>query len=163
MPGLTKLDTLHTEGNFISQIADLKKRIDALERQALKIDEEDFVLPVGGVNVRNGFLTLGDPGEVIIATGVIVVSKSYYLVDTEAAAAADNLDRIEGGVDGAILVLQAVNSTHTVTVREVVSPGNISLDVAGDFSLTHRDDTIMLIWNDVTEYWCELSRSDNTA
>lgn len=163
MANITKLDMAHAEGNFISQIADLKKRIDALERQAIKLDENDYVLPVGGINVRNGFLTLGDPENATIVDpgtgGMIAITRSYVLVDTEGGAGADNLDRIEGGVDGALLVLQQAVAAHVVTVREVALPGNLLL--SADRALNHPADTLTLIYNETLASWCELSNSNN--
>ncbi len=86
------------------------------------------------------------------------MSQSYHTVETEGGAGTDNLDTINGGTEGDILILRAADSTHTVVVRDNID--NIQLNVAGSFSLTHVEDTLMLLYNGSD--WIELSRSDNT-
>ncbi len=168
---ITKIDLAHAEGDFISQIADLKKRLNALERQAIKVDENDFTLPVGGISVKNGFLTLGVPDEIDIDAGRIWVSKSYVYVNTEALAAADNLDFIymvpdddtKSPPDGTLLVLQAADTTNTVTLRDqtgIGGVGNLQLTVATRV-LDSDADTIMLIFNAVLNEWNQLSYASN--
>lgn len=98
------------------------------------------------------------PGSVLtIATGAITVTSSFHFVDTESSAASDDLDTINGGVDGAILVLRANSSARDVVCRD--GTGNLSL--AGDFTMNNVADTITLLYYNGT--WNELSRSDNAA
>jgi len=92
-----------------------------------------------------------------ISGGVITVTGSRHAVDTEAVAASDNLDTINGGTDGAILVLKAANDARTVVVKD----GTGNLQLAGDFSLTHSADRLTLMYDGTT--WVELARSDNAA
>ena len=98
--------------------------------------------------------------ELTIASGAITVTGNYHDVDTEADAASDDLDTINGGVDGAILVLRANNDARTVVVKD--STGNIEL-AGGDMSLDNTQDTITLIFDNALSAWLEISRSDNTA
>ena len=155
---ITKLDLAHAEGDFIGQIADLKKRLSALERQAIKVDENDFTLPVGGISVRNGLLTLGAPGSVEIVSGEITINKSHMQVDTEGAAGPDQLDSILGGVSGALLVIRQLDDARNVTCAD--GAGNMRL--AGNYGMTDTDDTLTLIYDAETGYWLELSRSNNS-
>jgi hypothetical protein len=94
-----------------------------------------------------------------IASGVISISGDVgaITVDTEGAGASDDLDTINGGVDRQILVFRAASSSRDVVFKDAT--GNMRL--AGDFTLTHSDDTIVLMY--IGTVWYELSRSDNTA
>lgn len=92
-----------------------------------------------------------------IASGAITVFSEYHNVDTEGAAATDDLDTINGGSDGDIVVLFAANNSRDVVVKDAT--GNMRL--AGDCTLTHQDDSITLQKRVST--WYELARSDNAA
>lgn len=98
-------------------------------------------------------------GTKTIAAGAIDVGEfSSYAVDTEGAAATDDLETITGAsFAGQRLVLRAANSGRDVVVKDTV--GN--LRTAGDFTLTHAHDRIELEWDGAT--WVEITRSDNTA
>ena len=87
------------------------------------------------------------------------ISSTGVLKDTEGGAASDNLDTINGGRDGALLILQAASSTHTVVVRDAVD--NIVLPAAR--SLTHTDDTLILFYDGTNSLWKELSFADITV
>jgi len=110
--------------------------------------------PVTSYTIPNKFI-LGDGDEVTIASGVITASKSYHEVDTESDASTDDLDTINGGSKGMYLVLTAANSARTVVVKD----GTGNIQCSGDFSLTHINDTITLIYNGSN--WLEISRSNN--
>jgi len=112
----------------------------------------------GGDIIAQGSLNLSSPTELTISSGVITVTKSYHTVDTEADAATDDLETINGGSDGDTLVLRANNGGRTIVVKDNV--GNLAL--SGDFSLDNIQDTITLI-NIGGNVWAELSRSDNGA
>ncbi len=97
-------------------------------------------------------------GQLTIATGAITVRASYHRVDTEASAATDDLDTINGGQSGMRLVLQTVSNGRDVTIKN--GTGNIIL-AGSDFTLDRDQDTIELIYNGVKSEWHELSRSNN--
>lgn len=105
------------------------------------------------------------PNTATIAAGVITVNANYMVIDTEAAAATDDLVTISGaqrGSTGSRLVLRAANSARTVVLKD--NTGNLRL--AGDFSLDNVEDTIQLLWDGntgATGLWYEISRSDNGA
>lgn len=71
-----------------------------------------------------------------IASGAITPDVRYSLitVDTEAAAATDDLLTINSGNVGDIIYLRAANAARTVTLKH--QTGNISMATAGDFALT---------------------------
>lgn len=97
----------------------------------------------------------------VIAAGVVGIPSSrevrYFIVDTEAAAAADDLATINGGLEGQVVILMTASSTRDVTVIE---GGNIILDVAGPCVLDNLADTITLVRRSVS--WYEVNRSNNT-
>jgi hypothetical protein len=97
--------------------------------------------------------------ELTIATGAITATGSYHSVDTEADAASDDLDTINGGTDGMRLVLRASDSGRTVVVKD----GTGNIQCGGDFSLDNIQDTIELIYDGVQTAWLEIGRSDNGA
>jgi hypothetical protein len=96
-----------------------------------------------------------------ISSGVITVpssrTPSMQLVDTEAAAATDDLDTINGGLDGQIVIFRSSTSSRDPTFKD--GTGNMRL--SGDFTLSHAEDTITLIKSGSS--WYEMSRSDNGA
>jgi len=80
-------------------------------------------------------------------------------VDTEAAAASDDLVTINGGTAGQRITLVAANTARTVVVK---STGNIDLSTAGgDFDLDSNVDTITLVYSAAASMWLETSRSAN--
>lgn len=95
-----------------------------------------------------------------IAAGVLGAPLGRMVtIDTEAAAATDDLDTIgtTGVATWTEIVIKAADDGRTVVVKD--GTGNIRS--AGDFSLTHSDDRMVLQYNGTN--WIELSRSDNTA
>lgn len=104
----------------------------------------DGDLTVDGAAAINGFLNIGAPSTVEILAGVISVTRSHHLVDTEGLAAADNLDTINGGSIGDILVLRAVSTSRKPTLRDNV--GNIRC--GGDFTLANTSAVAVLILED---------------
>jgi hypothetical protein len=100
------------------------------------------------------------PTSYTIAAGVITIENSQYprlyTIDTEGAAATDDLDTINGGFEAQIIVLADVNSARDITVKD----GTGNLKLAGDFTLSNQEDTITLVKRGTS--WYEVSRSDNT-
>jgi len=120
----------------------------------------DYSIWVDAGNARfDGFVITPDTGELTIATGVVTATGAYHTIDTESDAASDDLDTISGGVDGAMLIIQAEDGARTVTAKDAT--GNLQL--AGDFALDNRQDTLQLIYSGANAAWCEISRSSNGA
>lgn len=97
----------------------------------------------------------------VISTGVITIQRGYNIVDTEGAAATDNLDTIAIGAmasgpaigEGSIIVLQPASASRIVTARSGV--GNLSL--AGDFVFSSTDHRLTLMY--YGSDWVEIARS----
>lgn len=117
------------------------------------IDTRVTALEAGG-----SFIDLGDRSELTISSGEITVTTSFHLVDTESDAASDDLDTINGGSTGCILVLGSAASARDTTIKNSAS---IRLAGNADFVLTDTEDQITLIRGGGSN-WIELSRSDNS-
>lgn len=114
-------------------------------------------LDVNGSVRAGNFLHLGTGNltEVTIASGVITVTESVHIVDTEADAASDDLVTINGGAVGTILVLRSANAARDVTVKD----GTGNIQCAGDFVMNETHDIIVLI--KLGASWFEVCRSSN--
>jgi hypothetical protein len=116
----------------------------------------------GDLTLSAGMLNVGAPTELTLdASGLITVTKSRHAVDTYADASSDDLVSIArsgGTVDGDIVILHNVSGARTVTVKD--NTGNIQL-AGGDCLLDNPRDTLMLIYDDFSSKWLELSRSLN--
>jgi len=95
--------------------------------------------------------------EVTIASGAITALADWHWVDTEADAASDDLDTINGGYEGRVLRIFAADSARTVVVKD--GTGNIRLPA--DRSLTANTDTITLLFRSGS--WVEVGFADNDA
>lgn len=95
-----------------------------------------------------------------IASGIITVANSklpmVYILSTEGGVA-DDLDTINGGIDGQICVFKSAAASQDVTYKD----GTGNLKLAGDLVITRPDDTITLVKQGSS--WFEVSRSDNLA
>jgi len=89
--------------------------------------------------------------------GAITATHSHHKVDTEGDASSDDLVTINGGATGEMLILTAENDGRTIVAKD--STGNLKLN--NDFSLTHSEDTLVLM--KVNSTWIEISRSDNAS
>lgn len=109
----------------------------------------------GGTAV-NGFFNLASGGGLTIASGAITVTHSLHFVDTQGGASSDDLDTINGGASGDILILRLVTQTRVVTVKD--GTGNIRLE--GDRVLNTGDDVLVLLRGAST--WLEISFANNS-
>jgi hypothetical protein len=110
----------------------------------------------GRVTVKDSFLSLGAAESRSIAAGVITAGKSYVSVDTEGGAATDDLETVNGGAEGDVLMLKAAHDARTVVCKH--GTGNLKLSGA-DFSLDGVQDRLTLL-HDGTN-WVELARANN--
>lgn len=100
-------------------------------------------------------ISLGTPAQLTISAGVVTRTQSYHTIETQGGAGTDDLDTINGGLTGDILIIEAANSTHDVVVKDMT--GNIQMN--GDFTMDHYADKLMLIRQG--SYWFEIARSTN--
>lgn len=86
-----------------------------------------------------------NPSTLTIATGAVTVSSSSPIVpqaiDTEAAAASDDLDTISGTIAGQVLILSAANTARTVVLKD----GTGNLKLVGDFALDDNEKRLTVV------------------
>lgn len=129
---------------------------DNMSTASLKIDTSGQLSTSQSFSVEGKF-NIGAINELTISSGAVTITKSLHYIDTEGDAASDDLDTINGGTEGDILILRAANNSRTVVVKNAT--GNILC--AGDFSLDNTADSITLLRGSGS--WVEISRSDNGA
>lgn len=160
--GVATLATGSTIGNLTlanGSITDSSGTI-SLGSTNLTLGSGDLTVSAGDVKISSGFLNLGGVSEVTIAAGAITASRSYHFVDTEGDAASDDLDTINGGSNGDLLIIRAVSSSRTVVAKD----GTGNLNLAGDFTMDNATDSLTLIYDTTLGgVWVELSRSDSGA
>lgn len=103
-----------------------------------------------------GFLNIGPPVEVIMASNQITITGSFHSVYTTEGnfIFPAQLTNIIGGQIGDIIVLTRASSGNNISVR---STGNIRLD--SNFTMNSDLDTLILL--KLNTVWVELSRSNN--
>lgn len=110
--------------------------------------------PVNHSAIAFDYVDHADFSEVTIsAGGAITVTQTCHKVDTNADAASDNLDTINGGVNGMLLVLRPENDARTIVVRH--NQGNIWLKHKQDFALDDVRDGLVLMYDGTK--WFDLS------
>jgi hypothetical protein len=120
-------------------------------------DYKHVAWPIELLDCEGGELNIGSKSELTIASGVVTKTGSYHRIDTESDASTDDLDTINGGTEGDILVLSPQTGARDVVVKD--NTGNMQCN--GDFTMTSVQDTIVFIFSG--NNWLELSRSDNTT
>jgi hypothetical protein len=102
----------------------------------------------GGTGSGSG-VNFGSASSLTIATGAVTRgASSYYLsIDTEAAAASDDLDTINSGgaSAGIAIMIKAANTARTVVIKH--NTGNIQLNGGLDFSLDNTEKSVLLFWD----------------
>ena len=143
-----------------SDVADLLSNISVLESNVTDLLSNISVLESDVADLKSNITDLYKKivlpwTTLVISGGEITVTQSFHKVDTEGGVATDDLDTINGGVDGMILILRSLDDKRDVTVREWF--GNLNIN--GDFTLLNRAYRIVLQYDAQLNQWCELSRS----
>lgn len=94
-----------------------------------------------------------------IAAGSVTATRTYHLIDTQGAAASDDLDAITTGStsDGCILILKAAHTDRTVVVRHNIGANGILTADTANYSLD--DDIKTMILQRRGTLWYEIGRS----
>lgn len=100
----------------------------------------------GQINIGTGLPKL------TIADDTITISKSFHTIDTEGAAASDNLSTVEGGFAGDIITLSITSSARVITLKHNV--GNLYLGQGLDIVLSDSLKSIRLLFNG--NYWMDV-------
>lgn len=128
-----------------------------------------YVFDCGGDSTGNGLysgafdiLELNNlrgvkPQIVAIASDTITVTSTAIWVDTEGAAATDDLATINGGLDGMEIIINTVSSSRDVTIKH--NTGNIQC--GSDRLLSSNRDMIKLKYLLSANAWQMVSFADN--
>lgn len=92
-----------------------------------------------------GYLTASAVSTLTVASGVITPTGTRHRIDTEGAAATDDVDTITAPPDGTILILSTVSDARDIVLKH--GTGNMQLNGSADQTLNSNDDRIMLISN----------------
>lgn len=111
-----------------------------------------------GATTFTGNVLAPSDGTLTIASGAITVTGVYHLVDTEASAASDDLDTINGGTAGQYLELRTANSSRDVVVT---NSGNITTPTGTSITLTSTAMTISLKYDGALSKWLVLASNTN--
>ena len=92
-------------------------------------------------------LLFGSVSTLTIAAGAVAATRSYHQLDTEAAAASDDLDSITGGAEGEVLFVRIVAAARNVVLKHGVGANLISCLGARDITLDVLTDWALLVHN----------------
>jgi|TARA_E500000318_G_scaffold90641_1_gene88626 hypothetical protein len=104
-------------------------------------------------NVTVDKQTFSQGSDITIASGEITPTNSFHRLDTESAAATDDLDTINGGEIGQIIILKPAFGSRTIVVKD--NTGNIQTAGGTDFTMDDARDVIILIYDG--NNWIEIS------
>ncbi len=141
-----------TNGRAMGGTTDLRQVAGTLQITSVQYDTYSGTILLLTESTHSLISELEDTAELTIAAGVIAVTQSYHRVDTQGDAATDDLDTINGGVTGRLLVLRPEDGARTVVVKH--NTGNIWIKAAADVMLDDIHDHLMLIYDGSA--WCDL-------
>lgn len=116
--------------------------------EAMRIDSSQRVSMKAALNTARATAT--------IAAGAITYAATYMRLDTEGAAATDDLTDINGGTDGDIIILRTTDTARDVVIK---NSGNIRTGGAVDRTLGTRRATWMGMYSSDDSAWLELAYS----
>ena len=90
-----------------------------------------------------GVLNFSDATTVTIASGVATLAQANHMLETESAAATDDVDTINGLGNGEVAFLRAANGAHTVVLKH--GTGNIVIPGDADYSLDDTTKTVQVL------------------
>ncbi len=94
-------------------------------------------------NALKANIALGAASELTISGGGVTKTQSYHTIDTESDDATDDLDTINGGAAGDILIFSPAHTDRTVVVK--AGTGNILCDA--DITLDTSTEYVVLIYD----------------
>lgn len=90
-------------------------------------------------------LNFGVTPTLTIASGVITPTTSNFKIDTQSAAATDDLDTISGGVEGDVIFFRTVSSARDVVIKN--GSGNILNASGADITLTVLNQMVCYVFD----------------
>ena len=94
-------------------------------------------------NALKANIALGAASELTISGGVVTKTQSYHTVDTESDGATDDLDTINGGAAGDIIIVRPAHTDRTVVLKD--GTGNLDLDA--DVTLDSTETLCVLLFD----------------
>ncbi len=91
--------------------------------------------------------------ELTIAGGIVTKSRAHHTIDTQGDAASDELDTINGGSEGEVILVRAADGARTVILKH--GTGNIWNPAEEDITLDDAGDYCFLVYNGTN--WCAIS------
>lgn len=91
-----------------------------------------------------------------IASGAITFISTIMTIDTEGAASSDDLDTINGGVEGALLILKTANSSRDI---RVTNSGNVVTSTGASITLSTTNSSLLLVYNALTSKWNNIAQA----
>jgi hypothetical protein len=157
-----------TKTNDVSDV--MAADVNNLQTAVIAVETELGTNPAGSaVDVKTrlavslmdaGYLRFEASGAVLtIASGSITPVRNWHTVDTESAAATDNLDTIGAGVDGQVLILRITSAARVVVIRHNIGNGNIITANELNFTLTFPSDLAICIYDDILDKWIAMGVS----
>jgi hypothetical protein len=95
------------------------------------------------LNFLKANIALGAASELTISGGIVTKTQSYHTIDTESDGATDDLETINGGAAGDILIFSPNHTDRTVVVK--TGTGNILCDA--DITLDTIDEYVVLLYD----------------
>lgn len=110
----------------------------------------------GGLEVTGGFLGLGTPTELTIASGSVTPTQSFHLIDTEGDAATDDVDTFAttNASQGDKVCMYQVDPARDVTYKHAT--GNILMKGAADLTPGSGQRIHCWVWDGST-WWRQLA------
>jgi len=106
-------------------------------------------------------INLGVMGTTLVMlSDQVTITKSRHQIDTQGAAATDNLSTINGFIAGDMLFLQTLSVARVVTIQHNV--GNIFIFTGIDIVLDSPSKIAVLIYDGVTAKWCSAGNAPST-
>ena len=159
MPVLDLLELNPFSDKVEEVVDDINDRIRRINDFFRDVSENEHQVTMGPNGLfGSAFVHVKASSELTIASGVVTAGQTFHSIDTESDASTDDLNTINGGGDGDIIIIKAEHDDRTIVVKD----GTGNLRTAGDFSMDNSTDTMMLI-NSGGSTWLELSRSNNGA
>jgi hypothetical protein len=111
------------------------------------------------LNPRNLNIYTGTSPILTIAGGVASITNSgaSYRIATQGGASSDDLDTINGGDNGEVIIIQSADSTQDVVVKHLT--GNIYLNNTQSYNLETTNDRLVLQYNSTDSRWIEVARN----
>jgi hypothetical protein len=97
--------------------------------------------------------------ELTISSGEVTKTRSHHTIDTQGDTPSDDLDTVNGGTEGDIILVRPADDSRTVVIKHAT--GNIWNPALEDIVLDDAGDYCFLIYNDAN--WCAISGGLSSA